>query len=230
MEKLKLFKSINTLPIWNLTQIELTGDYRFLYSVEDGEDLPKKTPEEIQELKTTFEKIASQRKDVDLSFLNLKAACWYYLLNFLTQKNDEQKVHTSFSQYRKRLGENTKNFKITENTILLLSSIFEPEIIEPIKEIKDKVFKDLESFYKTFKNYFEYHDLMKVRLYIIEFAECEFKKDYDLYKESVNIELALNVNIDIYTCPAAKYFRYRDIVIKRNKEYENSNILKKKVL
>jgi len=193
---MKLYKSINTIPIFNFWKIQITSDYRFLIKDVDIDELPEVKID--KNFYKAFEVIFEGIKNIDFSLQNSYLKSQFLLSIFFATKKetDRTKYNIHFSKYLLILELIGTEFEV--------NGIKNDNLIVLFKEYKTKT-KD----YFLKQNFdFDYRR--------IKYKE---KEEWDLEEEAVNLELILKKDIDIFTCSASKYFIYKE---KAKKTVENT--------
>ena len=194
---MKLYKSINTIPIYNFWKISTENDYRYLIKDVDIDELPDVKIDD--KFNKAFILIFDEIKNIDLSIQNSYSYCQELFSKFLGTQNekDRTKYNLQFSKYLMKLNEFGNAFEVAGIKNNNLISLF-----------RDYKKKEIDYFNK--------------QLFDFDFRVIKYKKnsEWDLNEEVVSLNLLLKVNIDIFKTSTALYYVYKE---RAKKQIEQQN-------
>ena len=189
---MKLYKSLNTIPIYNFYQIQQENDFRYLIKG-DVDELPEMEPEKkhFEIYENMFSELKNLDDSLQIVYIKLIKLFSQYL-SFGTEKL-RTKINIKFNNYLKKIAENNTNFEwnghIEENPI------------------------DLFRIYQKEKK-----DFFNNMIYDFSFwtMKCDTLQKWNLDNETTDLESILKNSIDVLTCTASKFFAYREKANKIN--------------
>lgn len=200
MEQLKIYKSLDKLPIYNYFKISETGDLKYLYITENYEEIEIN---DLNELQITWENIFSQHKKINLDLQNKYFDCFSNLFEYLYDLENKsllQKCHNSFNKYLKQIDLEYSNL-IYDN----------------------KTFINSNQLYQYVKNNLTDEDFLIKRLEIFDYHLLKGKKrnnSFNLYELITFIRQVLNFDVNEFETSVNKFFTYLEIA---NKKIESQN-------
>lgn len=237
MKQYKIYRTIHKLPIFNYNQVMKTGDLRYLLILDDYSDLP-----EFQERKTgfMFRKLIMKNYDfaelkliwetllyefekdtINIEIIRLKREMWLTYRDWYSGGN-EQKYHNAFALYRKELDKGIKSVKCTPLTLMQLhENNFDDHILTTLLEIVNREYSSISGLYNHLKQILKLDDVIRIRPYILEYADIDIDIQYSLIDELTTIEQILGITIDEHTTTVAKYMAYKkkaQSIIKRREQ------------
>lgn len=199
---MKIYKSLDFLPIYNYYKISETGDLRYLYELEDYtcfEGL-----EVTSELKDIWNKIFSEHKNINLTLQYRYYECLETYFDYLFDKDNlqlQQKCNECFTKYLKQLDYEYKTITIEDIVFAPPSSYYE-------------IFKksNYDNFYLDRIETFDYHTII---------GEKRKNNDNNIYEIIVFIKNVLDIDIDEHKTNCTKFFTLIDIAEKKIRDGKN---------
>ena len=197
--KMKIYKSLTTLPIYNNWMLSKSGDLRYLIAESREGDLPDIDSEKERELKQVYTNLILSKDKVEMRPI---ARYNEFLIATLVysrkpSRKTEQNMNSAFGKYREVVQE---LFKVKD------VEGFEGETIHEIYD--NWKFGNLEKN-KDFDLYFE-----RTKAFDFTKLKIEQKGEYDLYSDILFVSQTLNMNIDEFTMSVAKFERFKNEAIR----------------
>ena len=204
---MKIYKSLDFLPIWNFNKVQETNDLRYLYILKDYSDLPTSNNEDLASI---FESLISElpKADLSLQYSYFKAvkARFDYIANIHNENTQSfiQRCENTFFDYMNELDSTKK-------------------IITYDGKKYDKA-KDLHTYLKTIIKDFKVLVISRVDIFDYRTLESKAeKKNSNFWSEVFNIQKITGFKVDVHKTSVNEFYNLRDFAEKEIKAQRKAN-------
>ncbi len=180
----KLYKTLDTIPIWNFDKILTNNDIRYLLKLKDYEKLPKIGPfTQIKLLKAYTELMNAYQKGTNKILIS-KRRCLRAISNLVIE-----------------ISRTSKNPEKIKKASLLLRGLM-------IDLSKDEFIKDVDWLETPEQKMLLTHIKIELRKYQTQKEKLNNLKTYTIYEQVARLESVLGIKINMYTCNVEQYQAY----------------------
>ena len=180
----KLYKTLDTIPIWNFDKVLTENDIRYLLKLKDYEKLPKIGPLTQVKLLRAYTDLMNAYQKGTNKILISKRRCLRAISNLVIEIS--------------RTSKNSEKIK-TASLLLrgLMIDLSKEEFINNVDWLETHEQKSLLT-----------HIKIELRKYKTQKEKLDNLKTYTIYEQVARIESVLGIKIDMYNCNVEQYQAY----------------------